>query len=389
MPPDDEASSQARRAGRIKNFKILAAIVALIALAATANWLLGQSTETTDDAFLEGDVVQIAPQTGGRVFATHFHDNDIVKEGDLLIEIDPRDAQVAVDAAQAAFDATKARVSQAQANLDMVQVTATAEHARAEQAFRGAKRQQEEAQYTAEAAKAESERAKSDTERYHRLYEATFASHQKLEQVEAESQSNKAKWLAAQAAIASAQSGVGQAENQLKSASTAAQQIAARQAELSLAFAQARQAEADLANAQLTLSYTKVFAPKSGRVSVKSVNEGDMISKGQVITQLVTGQPWVVANFKETQLTRMRPNQPVTVRVDAFPQLRLTGHVRAIQPGTGARFSLLPPENATGNFVKVVQRVPVTIDLDDPGPAVLVLLVLGLSVTPKVDVSQP
>ena len=138
----------------------------------------------------------------------------------------------------------------------------------------------------------------------------------------------------------------------------------------------------------LTLSYTKLYAPQSGRVSRKSVSAGDMVQRGQVLTQLVTGQPWVVANFKETQLTRMRPNQPVTVKVDAFPDLTLVGHVRAIQPGTGARFSLLPAENATGNFIKVVQRVPVKIDLDNPGDAAS-LLVLGMSVTPKVDVSAP
>jgi membrane fusion protein (multidrug efflux system) len=389
MPPIADANSNDRQSNRIRNFKILGAVVTVIALIFVVDWLFGHNTETTDDAFIDGDVVQLAPQTGGRVLKVHFQDNDVVKEGDLLVEIDPRDAQVQVDSAQAAFDAAKARVSQAQANLDMVQVTAVAEHARAEQAFKGAKQQMEEARFTAEAAKAEAERAKADTERYRRLYEETFASHQKLEQVEAQSQSNRAKWMAAQAASASAQSGVGQAENQLKSASTSDLQITVRQAELSLAFAMARQAEADLTNAQLMFSYTKIYAPKTGRVTKKSVSEGDMIQRGQVLTQLVAGLPWVIANFKETQLTHMRPNQMVAVRVDAFPDLKLTGHVRAIQPGTGAHFSLLPPENATGNFVKVVQRVPVVIDLDDPGPEASALLVLGLSVTPKVDVSKP
>ena len=388
MPPLDDAQSAAQRSSRVRNFRIFAGIVGTAALIGGWHIWGGHNFESTDDAFIDGEVIQLAPQIGGRVMAVHFRDNDTVNEGDLLVEIDPRDAQAGLNAAQAAFDAAKARISQAEANLDLVQVTANAERSRAEQAFKGAKQQVEQARFTADAAKAESERAKADTERYRRLYEATFASHQKLEQVEAESQGNMARWLAARAASASAENVVGQAANQLKSASTTDQQIAARQAELSLAFAQARQAEADLSSAQLNLSYTKITAPKSGRVSRKSVSEGEMIQKGQVLTQLVTGQPWVVANFKETQLTDMRPNQKVTIRVDAFPDLKLEGHVRAIQPGTGARFSLLPPENATGNFIKVVQRVPVKIDLDNLGDTAN-QLVLGLSVSPKVDVSGP
>ena len=388
MPNQDGALDDRRRQTRARNFKILGAVVAILAVVAGGRALLGGASESTDDAFIDGEAVQLAPQVGGRVLAVHFRDNDTVKEGDLLVEIDPRDAQMTVDSTLAAFDAAKARVSQAEANLDMIQITAVAERSRAEQAVKGAKRQMDQARFTAEAAKAEAERAKTDTERYRRLYEATFASHQKLEQVEAESESNRARWLAAQAASASAESAVGQATDQLKSASTTNQQIALRQAELNLSVALARQAEAEWQNAVLTLSYTKLYAPQSGRVSRKSVSAGDMVQRGQVLTQLVTGQPWVVANFKETQLTRMRPNQPVTVKVDAFPDLTLVGHVRAIQPGTGARFSLLPAENATGNFIKVVQRVPVKIDLDNPGDAAS-LLVLGMSVTPKVDVSAP
>ena len=388
MAPTDETSAAARGQSRLKNFKIFGMVLGVAVLIAGGQWMFGHNSESTDDAFIDGEAIQLAPQIGGRVMAVHFNDNDTVKQGDVLVEIDPQDARAALDAAQAAFDAAKARIAQAQANLELVQVTAIAERARAEQAVKGAKNQMEQALFTAEAAKAETERAKSDTERYRRLYEATFASHQKLEQVEAELQTNNARWLAAQAAKASAENMVGQATNQLKSASTIDQQIAARQAELALAIAQARQAEAELTNAQLNLSYTVIIAPQSGRVSRKSVSAGDMVQRGQVLTQLVAGQPWVIANFKETQLTRMRPNQKVTIRVDAFPDLKLEGHVRAMQPGTGARFSLLPPENATGNFIKVVQRVPVRIDLDTTGDAVM-QLVLGMSVVPKVDVSSP
>ena len=388
MAPLPPSPTDDRVPQRAKNFKIFGMVIGAAVLIAAVQWMYGHNTESTDDAFIDGQAIQLAPQTGGRVLAVHFEDNDTVKQGDLLVEIDPQDAQAALNAADAAFAAAKARVAQAQAALNMAQVTTVAERARAEQAVNGAKQQREQARFTAEAAKAELDRTKSDKERYQRLYEATFASHQKLEQVEAETQSTQARWQAAQAASASAESQVGQAANLLKSASTVDLQLDMRQAELALALAQAQQAQAELTNAQLNLSYTRVTAPEAGKVSRKSVVVGDMIQRGQVLTQLVTGQPWVVANFKETQLTKMRPNQKAVIRVDAFPDLKLEGHVRAIQPGTGARFSLLPPENATGNFIKVVQRVPVRIDLDNVGDA-QALLALGLSVVPKVDVSGP
>ena len=388
MPPSDEVAANNRGAARSRTFKIFGAVIGLAVLIAAGQALFGHNTESTDDAFIDGEAIQLAPQIGGRVLAVHFNDNDTVTQGDVLVEIDPQDTQAALAAAQAGFEAAKARVAQAKANLDLSQIVTSAERSRAEQAVKGAKQQMEQARFTAQAAKAELERAKNDADRYRRLYEATFASHQKLEQVEAESLSNTARWQAAQAASASAESMVGQTTDLLKSASTVDQQITVRKAELALALAQESQAAAELTNAQLNLSYTKIIAPQSGRVSRKSVSVGDMIAKGQVLTQLVTGQPWVVANFKETQLTRMRPGQKVAIHVDAFPDLKLDGHVRGVQPGTGARFSLLPPENATGNFIKVVQRVPVRIDLDNLGDA-SALLVLGLSVIPKVDVSTP
>ena len=373
---------------RTRNFKIFGTVIGLIAVASLGNWVLTHNWEGTDDAFVDGEVVQLAPQTGGRVLAVHFSDNDTVKQGDLLVEIDPQDAMAALQAAQGAADAAAARVEQATANMQLALVTTEAERGRAQEGVSAAKRQMEQARYNAEAAKAELERTKSDRDRYQRLFDATFASRQKLEQVEAEAQSVAARWQAAQAASAGAENVVGQATNQLKSASTVDLQIALKRAELALAMGSARQAQGDLANAQLNLSYTRILAPQSGRVSRKAVAVGDMIQRGQVLTQLVAGQPWVVANFKETQLSRMRPNQKAIIKIDAFPGLKLEGHVRAIQPGSGSRFSLLPPENATGNFVKVVQRVPVRIDLDNPGPEVD-LLVLGMSADPKVDVSGP
>jgi membrane fusion protein (multidrug efflux system) len=384
-PAENQDLAAQRQSTRAKRFRILGVILAVAAVGWGIFWALTGSTESTDDAFIESDVAQISPQIGGQVLAVHFEDNAFVHRGDLLVEIDPRDAQAQVDGAQANVAAANARVAQAEANLDMVQVTAMAEKARAEKAFKGAKQQMEQAKYSAEAAKAELERSQNDRDRYRRLYEATFASRQKLESVEAESAGDSARWRAAQAASGSAEMAVGQASEQLKSASTADAQIALRKADLALALAQLSQAQADLNAAQLTLSYTRVTAPSNGRLSKKSVQPGDIVQKGQILSQLIGSTPWVVANFKEDQLTHMRPGQPVKIKVDAFPDLALKGKVDSIQPGTGSRFSLLPPENATGNFVKVVQRVPVKIAIDDAANLTLPLGV-GMSVVPTVDI---
>jgi membrane fusion protein (multidrug efflux system) len=162
-----------------------------------------------------------------------------------------------------------------------------------------------------------------------------------------------------------------------------------KEAALANANSQAAQARAALQQAELNLSYTKLVAPVSGRVTKRSVEPGNVIQRGQILTDLVADPLWVVANFKETQVTLMKTGQPVTIRVDALPGLRLKGHVESMQPGSGSRFTLLPPENATGNYVKVVQRVPVKIVLDGIDAATMHRLGPGMSVVPTVDVGAP
>lgn len=386
-PSDGQDLADEQKATRVKRFKILGLGIVIAAVVWGVVWFFAGTTESTDDAFIDGDVTQISPLVSGRVLEVRFEDNAFVHKGDLLVEIDPRDAQAQADSAMANVAAATARIAQAQANLGMVHVTAMAEQGRAEKAVKGAKQQMEEAKFTAQAAKAELQRAQSDRERYRRLYEATFASRQKLETIEAETLSDSARWRAAEAASGTAEMAVGQASEQLKGASTAEAQIALRQADLALAQAQLSQANADLDAAELTLSYTRVIAPSDGRLSKRSVQPGDIVQKGQILSQLVGVNPWVVANFKEDQLTHMRPGQSVKIKLDAYPGLTLKGKVESIQPGTGAKFSLLPPENATGNFVKVVQRVPVKIEIEDwsslstPGA-------IGMSAVPTVDVSR-
>jgi membrane fusion protein (multidrug efflux system) len=176
-----------------------------------------------------------------------------------------------------------------------------------------------------------------------------------------------------------------QAQGRVSEAKSAPQQIEVRHADVSSLRAQVEQQRASVEQAELALSYTRIYAPESGYITRKSVEPGDFVQPGQPLLALVSDRLWVVANFKETQLRRMRPGQPVTLRLDAFPQLRLRGHVESFQSGTGAAFSLLPPENATGNYVKVVQRVPVKIVLDEAPPAGY-RIGPGMSVEPEVKV---
>ena len=191
--------------------------------------------------------------------------------------------------------------------------------------------------------------------------------------------------MSTQAALRQAEKQVVQAQGRVSEAKSAPQQIDVRHADVSSLRAQVEQQQAAVQQAELALSYTRIYASESGFITRKSVEPGDFVQTGQPLVALVSDRLWVVANFKETQLTRMRPGQPVTLKLDAFPQLRLRGHVESVQSGTGAYFSLLPAENATGNYVKVVQRVPVKIVLDEAPPAGY-RIGPGMSVEPEVTV---
>lgn len=276
---------------------MIAAAIAIIAFIYIATIIFHSLThESTDDAFVDAHVVQIAPKVAGRVAAVHVDDNQSVKSGDPLIEIDPRDFEAAL--------------AQAKANLVKAQATQN--------------------------------KAEEDRRRALELFSRQVISPQERD--------------AALQAAASA------------NADIAADQAAIKQAELNV-------------------KYTKVIAPIDGRVTNKSAEMGAYVQVGQSIMALVPEQVWVTANYKETQLRSMLPGQPATVRVDAYPNRRLRAHVDSIQAGSGARFSLLPPENATGNYVKVVQRVPVKIIFDEQ-PDVQRVLGPGMSVVPEVDIDH-
>jgi membrane fusion protein (multidrug efflux system) len=263
------------------------------------------------------------------------------------------------------------------------------------------------------AAQAEATRAAADVSRYQALYAKDEVSKQQLDQAVATANTARAELEAAhqrvaaaearvnearsaksaatqtaqqaQTQIGGAQAGVNEALGRLAQANTAPQSVAVSEAQAATAGATTEQLRAQVAQAELELSYTKIYAPETGRVTRKSVEEGALVQVGQPLMAIVPGDVWVTANFKESQIGRMAPGQSVEISVDAYPDKTFKGHVDSIQAGTGARFSLIPPENATGNYVKVVQRVPVKIVFDEP-PDPKHMLAPGMSVVPEVKV---
>jgi membrane fusion protein (multidrug efflux system) len=377
--------AEARRK-RAKRFRIFGAVLVVAAIVGGAFWWLGRNDESSDDAFIEADVATIAARVDGPVVAVKFTDNQHVKKGQLLVEIDPTDFQVAVDSARATLANAEAQERSAEADLDLTKVTANAGLDEAKNGLDQLQHQVAVAAQQKDAAAADAERAASDVKRYEDLVKTSDASRQRYEQAVADARSSEARQKAAAATVTATRAQVAQAQARLDEANSVQQRIAMKDAQLATAKAEVARAQAALHQAELNLSYTQVTAPLTGRVTKRSVQPGDVIARGQALTNLVAEPPWVVANFKETQLVRMRPGQPVTIHVDAFPDLRLKGRVDSIQPGSGSRFALLPPENATGNYVKVVQRVPVKIVLDKLDQATIQLLGAGMSVEPTVDV---
>jgi len=321
--------------------------------------------ESTDDAFIEGHVVSIAPRISGQVSAVHVLDNQMVHSNELLVGIDPADYSTAAAQKQSSADAQEANYTAFLAALDLMSVKVATAEATADQS-----------KADADAAQATDARAQADFQRSQELRKQNTISQQEFDAAQAAVREADANLAAAkQKAIADV--------SKIKEAKA---QLDATKAAVGMALAQFRQSQANVQEAQLDLSYTKIYAPCDGRVTRKSVEPGDYIQTGQTLFSIVPGDVWVVANFKESQLKKMKPGQLALVEIDALGK-SLRAHVDSIQAGSGARFSLLPPENATGNYVKVVQRVPVKILFDEPLPADHVLGP-GLSVAPGVRVSR-
>jgi membrane fusion protein (multidrug efflux system) len=327
----------------------LTAVLALLGGTATYFWLAARHVESTDDAFIDAHVSQVSPQIGGRVVALLVNDNQLVHAGQELVTIDPRGMQVKLDQALAGRAQAVAQLAQARATL-------------------GIRRSDlGQAQANVVMAQADLYQAQHDLDRYKTINPRAIT-RQLLDNATAAQRSSTAKVEASRQAAIGMQA-----------------QITAAQAAVDAALAAVHTADANVADARLQLSYTHVLAPAPGRVTRRTVELGNYISPGQALLAIVQPGMWVTANYKETQLTDMRPGQPVSLYVDAFPDAALTGHVDSFQTGTGSVFSALPAENATGNYVKIVQRLPVKIVIDSPEAARLPLAP-GMSVTPRVTV---
>ncbi|HZD25243.1 MAG TPA: HlyD family secretion protein, partial [Alphaproteobacteria bacterium] len=291
-------------------------MVVVLVLAGGAWWYSGLGYESTDDAFVEGLTVRISPRISGIVTRVAVDDNQHVKAGDLLFELDPRDYQAAASKARAAVAAAGSRAATAKANLALVKASTEATLRQAESKVAVAQATLKRRHAELAAAKVEAARALRDAERYRKLSTNDFASRQRLDQANAQAESAAAQVRAAEGAAAEAKADVARAQAELASAQTAPQQIAVREAELTTAQAELESAQAALERAELDLSYTEITAPHDGVITRKTASEGDFVSPGEALSSLVYGRPWVVANFKETQLTTMQPGQPVKVDID-------------------------------------------------------------------------
>ncbi|MGA2043421.1 MAG: HlyD family secretion protein [Roseiarcus sp.] len=352
---DDEGVAR-RRGRRPIVWLIGILVVGLLVAGGVYYWLATKGLESTDDAFTDGRAVAIAPQVAGVVVSLDVTDNQFVHRGDPLIHIDPRQYRIARDQAEGALETARRQYQ--------FQVLG------AEIARKNFPAQLEQAQAQLESAKANALKAQQDFDRQKSLPK------QATTQQEVD---------AATAALAQATAQVMLADAQVQQASPAPQRIGETDQQVGQLGGQVEQAQARLDQADLDLSWSVVTAPQDGWITKRNVEVGNYVAAGQQIFSIVSPQVWVTANFKESQLDRMRPGQSVTISVDGYPQLRLTGHVDSIQMGSGSKFSAFPAENATGNFVKIVQRVPVKIDIDD-GLDPKLPLPLGISVEPTVKV---
>jgi membrane fusion protein (multidrug efflux system) len=374
----------------------VALVVVLVLL-----WRYFSSYESTDDAQIDGHLTSVSARVSGHVAKLLVQDNQVVSAGTPLLQIDPQDYQVAVERARANYADAVAAAKGAQVNIPITSINSGGQMSTAEADVQGARagisvaRQQFDAA-RAQVAQAEANdvKAQTDLQRYQQLVEKQEISRQQYDQAVAIAKASDANVQAAHASASAAEHQVTMAQSKLseaqagrRTANTGPQQIAVSRSRAEAAEAKVAHAKAEVDQAELELSYTTVAAPFAGVVSNRTVELGQNVQAGQEMLRIVSlDDIWVTANFKETQLRYMRPGQPVTISVDAYDR-DYKGHVESIAGASGARFSLLPPENATGNYVKVVQRIPVKITFDQ-GETREHILRPGMSVIPKVWIKQ-
>lgn len=355
-------------------------------------WRFASVHESTDDAYVTTYIHPINARLNGTVIEVRVNDNQVVTQGEILVKLDPRDYQVAREQSRAALESAKQQAAVAQANVGVTAMNAEGQTTQAQGNINAAAASvatQEAALVEAQAGvpaaqaqlaqvKANLIKAERDYKRYTALYAEGVVTQQDLDtnranyeatlaQYNSTAESIKqaqAKVVQAQKNFSNAQANLSSTRGNLQQANATSKQTDVNRRQYKAALATAAQSKAELDNAELQLSYTSIVAPLAGRIGNKTVQIGQRVQPGQTLMSLVQPTPWIVANFKETQLENMRPGQPVEIKIDAFPHHRFIGKVDSFSPASGADFALLPPDNATGNFTKIVQRFPVKIVFD-------------------------
>ena len=338
------------RGKKLLYWGIALVVLAVICVAGFLYWQHSRHFENTDDAFIDGNISQVAAQVAGRVTRIAFTDNQQVKAGQVLVELDARDFQVRLDTAQSQRIQAVAQLEQARAQLGVQQASL------------------DQSAANVRVTEAELQQAQTDFARY-RSIDPKAITRQQLDTASSTVRSGQARLDANRQAVAGVRA-----------------QIEAQRAAVAASEASVKQADVAIENAQLQLSYTRIVAPADGQVTKRTVELGNYVNPGQSMLAVVRNEMWVTANFKETQLADMHPGQPVRVRVDACPDLDIAASIDSFQAGSGSIFSALPVENATGNYVKVVQRVPVRIRFDPKQDLSRCRMAPGMSAAPRVTV---
>jgi membrane fusion protein, multidrug efflux system len=400
--PSSEQDFQRRSRTSSPGFRIGVAIAILVLLVVGFFvYRYMTSYESTDDAQIDGHINSVSARISGHVIRLNVDDNQFVQAGTVLVEIDPADYQVAYERAKADYENAQAQAVAAGVNVPITSVNTTSQVSASEADVNNARAGIKAAQQQFEAAKAQLQeaqannvKAQNDLARYKQLVDKQEISQQQYDQATASAKASTATVEAARASADAAQQQVTQAQGKLvqaqanySQANTAPRQMEVIRARATSALAEAQQKKADLDQAALNLQYTKIVAPVNGIVSNRTVEVGQNVAPGQELLEVINlDDIWITANFKETQLREMKVGQRVEVHVDANGRT-YKGKVDSVAGASGARFSLLPPENATGNYVKVVQRIPVKIVLDQ-GSNNDHQLRPGMSVDPKVWIRQ-
>jgi len=380
---------------RRRPYVIVLALVALGLVAFGAAAWISRGKESTDDAQVDADTVIVSARVGGTVLHVHVTDNQEVKKGDLIVELDPADLAARVRQAEAGLAAARAQSAAADAQVGIVDAAAKGGLSAARAQLSGsavsvasADSQIAAARAALSRAQAEAGKADADLQRAEALRKDEAIPQAQLDAYRSGAQAARAQVAQAEALLAAtldtrrtAQSQIAEADGRVQQSTPVEAQLEAARANADLARANVQAAEAALALARLQLSYTRIESPVDGHLSRLAMHEGQLVQTGQQVVTVVPNATYVIANFKETQVGAMRSGQRAEITIDAFPGRTFLGKVESASPGTGARFSLLPADNASGNFVKVVQRVPVRIGWVDVPPDVQLAAGLSADVT--------